>query len=175
MADADGGSRVAAQGSNRLLPNTDPDQLKVRRAFQAWPLAWPWWAVLEWAGDFFMASGNVHRRLCFRILTMTCCKWSARIRWCLSPSAAIVTQLVTRSPESSWSWWEPGAVGGDHLLRRVPGRLADLGTCLVTWQDDTQGCASLACFARCYIARFRPAQTKIIGWSPRCERPAHDH
>jgi hypothetical protein len=41
-------------------------------------------------------SGNFHRRLCFRISAMTCYKWSARIRWRLWPSAAIVTQLVTR-------------------------------------------------------------------------------
>jgi hypothetical protein len=33
---------------------------------------------------------------------MTCGEWSARVRWCLWPSAAIVTQLVTRPPESSW-------------------------------------------------------------------------
>jgi hypothetical protein len=29
---------------------------------------------------------------------LTCCEWSACVRWCLSPSAAIVTQLVTQSP-----------------------------------------------------------------------------
>jgi hypothetical protein len=41
-------------------------------------------------------------RSCFRISAMNWGEWSACVRWCLSPSAAIVTQLVTRSPESLW-------------------------------------------------------------------------
>lgn len=43
-------------------------------------------------------SGNFFRRSCFRISALTCCEWSTHVRWCLSPSAAIVTQLVTRPP-----------------------------------------------------------------------------
>jgi hypothetical protein len=65
-------------------------------------------------------SGNFVGRACFRILTMTCGEWSARVRWCLPTSAAIVTQLVTRSSESSCltvsARWSSG-----HLARgRVP-------------------------------------------------------
>ena len=40
-------------------------------------------------------SGNDIGRSCFRISAMTCREWSACVRWRLSPSAAIVTQLVT--------------------------------------------------------------------------------
>jgi hypothetical protein len=43
-------------------------------------------------------SGNVLRRSCFRISVLSCCEWSTRVRWRPSLSAAIVTQLVTRSP-----------------------------------------------------------------------------
>ena len=40
-------------------------------------------------------SGNLDRRLCFRIVAMTCGDWSAHVRWCVPSSAVIVTQLVT--------------------------------------------------------------------------------
>jgi hypothetical protein len=33
--------------------------------------------------------------LCFRIFTLSCCAWSALVRWRPSSPAAIVTQLVT--------------------------------------------------------------------------------
>jgi hypothetical protein len=41
-------------------------------------------------------SGNAMGRSCFRILVLSCCAWSTLVHWCPSPSAAIVTQLVTR-------------------------------------------------------------------------------
>jgi hypothetical protein len=43
-------------------------------------------------------SGKSRRRSCFRISRMSCGEPSASVRWYLSPSTAIVTQLVTQSP-----------------------------------------------------------------------------
>ncbi len=65
-------------------------------------------------------SGNSSGRAYFRISAMTCGEWSARVRWRPSPSAAIVTQFVTRSPESSWP--TVGArLSSWHLVRLSPG------------------------------------------------------
>jgi hypothetical protein len=41
-------------------------------------------------------SGIAIYRSCFRIFTLSCCAWSALVRWCPSLSDAIVTHLVTR-------------------------------------------------------------------------------
>ena len=41
-------------------------------------------------------SGNDIYSSSFRIFVLICCTWSARVRRCPSPSAAIVTQLVTQ-------------------------------------------------------------------------------
>ena len=42
-------------------------------------------------------SGNAICRLCVRIFTLNCFVPFTLVRWCLSLSAAIVTQLVTRA------------------------------------------------------------------------------
>ena len=41
-------------------------------------------------------SGSDICRSCFRIQAVSCYLWSALVRWCPSPSGAIVTQLVAR-------------------------------------------------------------------------------
>ena len=41
-------------------------------------------------------SGNSVGYVCSRISAMACGEWSGRVRWCLSPSPVIVTQLVTQ-------------------------------------------------------------------------------
>ena len=69
-------------------------------------------------------SGNTIYCSCFRIFTLSCCPWSALVRWCPSLSAAIVTQLVTRavflrgvlSDGLSLSM-QPLSVGGSPVLR----------------------------------------------------------
>jgi hypothetical protein len=49
-----------------------------------------------WHGQTSSLSGKFCKRSCFRIFTVSCRMWSAFVRWHPSPSAAIVTQLVTR-------------------------------------------------------------------------------
>ena len=51
----------------------------------------------------FSVSGKLVNRPCFRILSLSCDVSSASVHWRLSRSAAIVTQLVTRSPVSTAS------------------------------------------------------------------------
>lgn len=46
-------------------------------------------------------SRNDIYRLCFPIFTLSCCAWSALIRWCPSLAAAIVTHFVTQAGMSS--------------------------------------------------------------------------
>jgi hypothetical protein len=51
-------------------------------------------------------SGNAICRSCFRILTLNFYVRSTLVRWCPSPSAAIVTQLVTRlRPGFDLAFW----------------------------------------------------------------------
>ena len=42
-------------------------------------------------------SGNAIYSSCFRIFTLSCCAWSVLVRWRPSPSAVVVTQLVTQA------------------------------------------------------------------------------
>jgi hypothetical protein len=71
-------------------------------------------------------------RSCFHIFALSCCMWSTLVRWCPSPSAAIVAQLVTRSR----------ARGQADLACKVPprcrlpsftGTLASLVTRFIGW------------------------------------------
>ncbi len=71
-------------------------------------------------------SGNDICRLCFRIFTLSCCTWSALVRWRPSLSATIVTQLVTQAACCSGMLLgglslsaQPLSVGGWPVLRAI--------------------------------------------------------
>ena len=52
-------------------------------------------------------SGNAIYCSCFRIFTLSCCVWSALVRWCPSLSAVIVTQLGTQLSIGHGGLWSP--------------------------------------------------------------------
>jgi len=161
------------------------------RAYRAWPPAWPSLNCPQWGSGLVTssASGNGTGRPCFRISAMSCYEWSAGVRWCLSPSAAIVTQLVTRSPESSWltvsarcsSWhlarlW-PGVVVACHWV--APGwnkaghplpcgrSSATLLTCVFSSQYFSSYPASSRSDVPSLCPRWRHPSTTMTTWLPR--------
>lgn len=64
------------------------------------------------AADLFL-SGNLCRRLCFRIMAMSCHDSSTHVRWCPPLSVSIVTQLVSRTLKhlmGSASFWHAASM-----------------------------------------------------------------
>ncbi len=65
-------------------------------------------------------SGTVLCRSCFRFFALSCYTWSIIVRWRPSPSAAIVTQLVTRLRARGESPDLPGGSVRSGALNQVP-------------------------------------------------------
>ena len=81
-------------------------------------------------------SGNDVYRSCFRIFVLSCWAWSVLVRWCPSPSAAVVTQLVTQaaffsgeSPGGLSLSGQPLSVGARAVLRDLLLSVSDLFLC----------------------------------------------
>ena len=72
------------------------------------------WQVADAQGSIWKivsVSGNSVRLPCCCTSALICCEWSVCVRRCLSPSAVIVTQLVTLSSERL-----PGRHSTGHTL-----------------------------------------------------------